>query len=206
MYTWEFLLKKHYYKVEFWDSKLSGKKKLAINSNVITEIENNCAIFNYSFQLDSYFFNLVQLTDTEYDLKINNIFFKEIINYEISGELKKAKIKRESERDKEKDSKNDNSEENIFGQSLDTIIFENQNNINEQNVQGGNQIINKIDFFPNDNNNMNNALNNNPLTYTFKDEKNNNIPLKETGTFIKNAENDNNDDDDKYDYPSLSEL
>ena len=124
MHVWEFLLKNNYNKIELWDSKLSGKKKLVVNGKTIVDIQNSCAIFNYSFQLSSYYFNVVQLDD-KYDIKINNNYFKDIIQYEISGDLKGAKIERES--------KKDNSENNIlFGQSLNAFKFENENHYNEE--------------------------------------------------------------------------
>ena len=197
LHTWEFSLKGNYNKIEFWDSRISGKKKIAVNGEVIVENNNSCAIFNYSFQLDSYFFNLVQLNDTDYDLKINNNFFHDIVNYEISGDLKKAKLERES--------KKDNSEGSFFvGQSINTIKLENENDYKtfEENQKN----INKIDFFPNDNNITNQLeMNKNPLNFTFKDKNNN---LKETAKFknIDEAEDDNFSFEDNNDYPSLSEL
>ena len=66
--------------------------------------------------------------------------------------------------------------------------------------------INKIDFFPNDNNITNQLeMNKNPLNFTFKDKNNN---LKETAKFknIDEAEDDNFSFEDNNDYPSLSEL
>ena len=117
MHTWEFKLKGVEHKVQLWDSRLSGKKKLAVDEDVIVENNNSIAVFNYSFQLDSYYFNLVQLSDSEYDLKINDIFFKEIMIAEESGELKKNKknIKKEEEDDDEEEEtdKFNNNSKNI---------------------------------------------------------------------------------------------
>ena len=80
-----------------WDSKLSGKKKLAVDEEVIVENNNSIAVFNYSFQLDSYYFNLIQINDTKFDLKINDVLFSEIMEAEESGSLKKNKKKVEEE-------------------------------------------------------------------------------------------------------------
>ena len=122
---------------------------MAVNDEVIADFQNSCAIFNYSFQLDSYYFNVVQLTDTEYDIKINNNFFRDIIQYEISGDLKKSK---------------NNLENNFFDvQNLNTNKLENVNNA--QNIFEENKNnINQFDFFSNDNG-INNQLEikNNPL-------------------------------------------
>ena len=74
---------------------MSGKKKLAVNDKVIVEKNESIAIFNYSFKLNGYYINLVQLSDSVFDLKINNFFFKDLMAYEESGELKEAREKRE---------------------------------------------------------------------------------------------------------------
>ena len=74
---------------------MSGKKKLAVNDKVIVEKKESCAIFNYSFKLNGYFINLVQLSDSVFDLKINDFFFKDLMAYEESGELREARKKRE---------------------------------------------------------------------------------------------------------------
>ena len=74
---------------------MSGKKKLAVNDKIIVEKNESCAIFNYSFKLNGYYFNLVQISDSNYDLKINNFFFKDLMAYEESGELRAAREKRE---------------------------------------------------------------------------------------------------------------
>ena len=99
LHTWEFDLKNIHHKVEFWDSKMSGKKKVAVDDEVIVESNPNCAIFNYSFKLDSYYINLIQLTDDKYDLKINNNLYSDIMEYELSGRLKKDKEEKEKHRD-----------------------------------------------------------------------------------------------------------
>ena len=170
---------------------------MAVNDEVIADFQNSCAIFNYSFQLDSYYFNVVQLTDTEYDIKINNNFFRDIIQYEISGDLKKSK---------------NNLENNFFDvQNLNTNKLENVNNA--QNIFEENKNnINQFDFFSNDNG-INNQLEikNNPLCFINKDKKN---KLKENENLKKHISdnqifNDNNNIDankDDIDYHSFSEL
>jgi hypothetical protein len=115
LHTWNFKLKGTHHKIELWDSRLSGKKKLAHNDKVIVENNNSVAVFNYSFQLDGYYFNLVQTGSTEYDLKINGIFFKEIMAAEKSGDFKPSK-----KEDIQEESQLDNS---------NSISFE-KNNIN----------------------------------------------------------------------------
>ena len=113
LHTWEFTLKNTYEKVELWDSIISGKKKLAVNDKVIVEKNEGCAIFNYSFKLNGYYINLVQLSDGVFDLKINDFFFKDLMEYEESGQLKKDMEKREKNKDlKEEDNIDINAEYN----------------------------------------------------------------------------------------------
>lgn len=122
MHTWEFQLKGNYHKIEFWDSRLSGKKKLAVDGKVIVENNNSIAVFNYSFQLDSYYFNLVQVSDTKYDIKINSFFFDELKKAEISGQLNRPK-------------KEDNNEQQNETQ-LDNSNYQNQSMAGENERSG----------------------------------------------------------------------
>ena len=68
---------------------------MAVNGEVIVEKNESVAIFNYSFKLNGYYINLVQISDGDFDLKINNFFFKDLMAYEESGELRIAREKRE---------------------------------------------------------------------------------------------------------------
>ena len=129
MHTWNFKLKGTHHKIELWDSRLSGKKKLAHNDKVIVENNNSIAVFNYSFQLDGYYFNLVQTGSTEYDLKINDQFFKEIMAAEKSGDFKPSK-----KEDYPEESQLDNSNAN-------SISFENNNINNNNNDTDRNNLI-----------------------------------------------------------------
>ena len=203
LYTWEFVLKGEYHKIEFWDSRVSGKKKLSVDENVIVENNNSCAVFNYSFQLDSYYFNLVQLKDDDYDIRINNNYFQDIIKYEQSGELEKSKKQRKQRED-----------DKVFDcQTINnTIKLDDDNNNDFQDKYEENRkILNDIDFFSNDK--IKNEPNN-PLSFTFKN--NNNSALKVTGNFYKNSqvsydnnnieENNINNNNNSTDYPSFSEL
>ena len=108
------------HKVKLYDSRLSGKKKLEVDNEVIVENNNSIAIFNYSFQLDSYYFNLVQLNDSEFDLKINSFFFKDIMECEESGKLKKHPVKKNVENDDEIAKIN-------YGNENNNITYDNNN-------------------------------------------------------------------------------
>ena len=60
---------------------------MAVDDEVIVDYKTSCAIFNYSFKLDGYYFNIVQIADGKFDLKINSFFFKELKEAEEQGEL-----------------------------------------------------------------------------------------------------------------------
>ena len=94
------------------------------NDSVIVENNNSVAVFNYSFQLDGYYFNLVQISNSDYDLKINGTFFKEIMEAERSGDFKPSK-----KEDYPEESQLDNSNAN-------SISFENNinNNTDKNNL------------------------------------------------------------------------
>ena len=90
-YIWEFELRGIFHKIEFWDSKLSGKKKLSVDGEVINDNPNNDGIYIYSFQLDSYDFNMVKFKGGKYDIKVNDIFFNNIINKHSRKSVKSKK-------------------------------------------------------------------------------------------------------------------
>ena len=92
-----------------WDSKLSGKKKLAVDDEVIVDYKTSCAIFNYSFKLDGYYFNVVQIQDGKFELKINSFTFTELKEAEEQGLLNKNDNKAEEENLDEYDDDNDNN-------------------------------------------------------------------------------------------------
>ena len=95
--------------MKLWDSKLSGKKKLAVDEDVIVDYKTSCAIFNYSFKLDGYYFNVVQIQDGKFELKINSFTFTELKEAEEQGLLNKNDNRAEEENLDENDDENDNN-------------------------------------------------------------------------------------------------
>ena len=67
-----------HHKVQLSHSKLSGKKKLIVDDEVIIENKTK-KLFNNSFQIESYEFNLVQKGDSKYDIIINEESFDYIM-------------------------------------------------------------------------------------------------------------------------------
>ena len=124
LYTWSFKLKGMFHKVELWDSKLSGKKKLAVDDEVIVDYKTSCAIFNYSFKLDGYHFNVVQIEDGKFEIKINSFFFKDLREAEEQGTLNNNADKTNEE----------NLDENDDDNNIDNK--ENENNDEEDEEDG----------------------------------------------------------------------
>ena len=66
------------HKVQLCHSKLSGKKKLIIDDEVIIENKTK-KLFNNYFQIESYEFNLVEKADSKYDIIVNEESFDYIL-------------------------------------------------------------------------------------------------------------------------------
>ena len=102
---------------------------------MIIDYKTSCAIFNYSFKLDGYYFNVVQIEDGKFDLKINSFFFKELKEAEEQGLLNSNnegnKINEEN-LDEDNDENEDNEEYNI-NNGYKYKNSNNQNNYNESN-------------------------------------------------------------------------
>ena len=82
---------------------------MAVDDEVIVDYKTSCAIFNYSFKLDGYYFNVVQIQDGKFELKINSFTFTELKEAEEQGLLNKNDNKAEEENLDEYDDDNDNN-------------------------------------------------------------------------------------------------
>ena len=106
-----------------------------MDDEVIVDNKNSVAVFNYSFKLEPYYFNLVQINDSKFDIKINDCSFEDLKSAELSGELKKPKknVKREEDDDDDEDNSHKkkgykyNQENNINNNNYD-ISYNNNNN------------------------------------------------------------------------------
>lgn len=56
-------------------SKLSGKKKLVLDSNVLTETKSYSNDFVYSFKIEKNYFNVVQTASDKFEMRIDNRSF-----------------------------------------------------------------------------------------------------------------------------------
>ncbi len=59
-------------------SKLSGKKKLVLDSNVLTESKSYSYDFVYSFTIDKNYFNVNQTGSDKFEMRIDNRSFSAI--------------------------------------------------------------------------------------------------------------------------------
>jgi len=73
--VWEFVLNAKYHKVEMFHSKLSGKKKLVMDGQVLTESKGYSNEFSYSFKIDKNYFNVIQMAADRFEMRIDNRSF-----------------------------------------------------------------------------------------------------------------------------------
>ena len=88
LYTWEFFMNGVNHKVEYWDSRISGKKKLAVDGKVLT-LAKDADNFTFHFKIGEYFFVVLQNEDEKPKLLINNRDFNVILKDERTGKLQK---------------------------------------------------------------------------------------------------------------------
>lgn len=92
-YLWEFVLNGKFHKVEMFHSKLSSKKKVCLDAQVLVEDKSYSASFQYSFRIDKNYFNVIQLNMDKFDLRIDNRPFENLMSDERAGRLKPQKKK-----------------------------------------------------------------------------------------------------------------
>lgn len=79
-------------------SKLSGKRKLSLDAQVITEQKGYSTEFQYSFKIDKNYFNIVQLATDKYEMRIDNRSFSSLMAEDRSkshGNENKDEVRRE---------------------------------------------------------------------------------------------------------------
>ena len=85
-----------YHRVELYDSRLSGKKKLLLDGEVLVFYDKNKSNFNYSFKIDHIVFKVKQITDEQFNLIIDNKYFNELMEQDKNGTLSRLKEKMKS--------------------------------------------------------------------------------------------------------------
>ena len=117
MHTWTFNLEGKPHRIEFWDSRISGKKKLSLDNNVIKtakDIDN----FYYIFKIETYNFSLIQKNDDKYEIKINNRNFTDLMAEERNGKLQREKEEYFKKKEKEKKKNNHKNEDDYYKRAM----------------------------------------------------------------------------------------
>ena len=76
-----------YRRVDFWDSKISGKKKLAVDSNILALDESGSSHFECIFKINNHTFKLSQKSEDKFSLSIDHYKFKSLMSEEAKGNL-----------------------------------------------------------------------------------------------------------------------
>jgi hypothetical protein len=84
-YVWEFVLNNKLHKVEFFHSKVSGKKRVVLDSDMLIEKTEFSNDFSYSFPLDKSYCNIVQLGLDKMEFRIDNKSFSNLIEESMLG-------------------------------------------------------------------------------------------------------------------------
>jgi hypothetical protein len=103
------------HKIEFWDSKLSGKKKLAFDSKVLSETKDGDN-YSYSFKISGYIIRITQKTEDKFELKINDKNFMDLLKDERSGKLQKER--EDYLKKKEKEKKKNRNEDDYYKRAM----------------------------------------------------------------------------------------
>ena len=103
LYTWEFILNKKSHRIEFFDSRLSDKKKITLDGSVLFYDKDDSEFFSYKFSLAGCKFELCKISEDRYDIKINGKRFKQLMSDERNGKLDKAREMREQRENEQKE-------------------------------------------------------------------------------------------------------
>ena len=77
-------------------STLSGKKKICLDNNVLSYDKSDSTYYSYKFSLDGHKFEITQIDEDRYDLKIDGLSYKSLMSDERNGRLDKTREIRES--------------------------------------------------------------------------------------------------------------
>mgnify|MGYP006873115054 CR=1 FL=1 len=117
MHTWKFKLKTKSHQIDFWDSRISGKKKLSLDGKIIHFMKECQEHYKFSFKVDEYNFTIKQITDEKFKMEINNKDFMDLMKEERTGEFQRKKKEYLSSKEKEK-KKNNNTEDDYYRKTI----------------------------------------------------------------------------------------
>jgi hypothetical protein len=79
VFTWEFTIENTPFKLDFFHSKVSNKRRLNLNGNKILETKDYTNEFKFNFMHKDKRFCIYQINLTMYDLSINDIIFSRLL-------------------------------------------------------------------------------------------------------------------------------
>ena len=105
------------HKVDYWDSRLSGKKKLAVDGKVLS-LTKDLDNYIFNFKIGEYNCIVIQNEDQKPIFKINNRDFNDLIQDERTGKLNKEREKHSKNRKPESKRINGSSESDYYQRAL----------------------------------------------------------------------------------------
>ena len=121
LHTWTFVLQGNSHRIDFWDSRISGKKKLALDGHELKKAKDTDN-FYYLFKIDGYNFCIVQKSDEKFEIRINNRDFSELLRDERIGKLQREKEeyykKKERENKKSNNYNNKNKNDDYYKRAM----------------------------------------------------------------------------------------
>ena len=97
LHKWEFILNNKYHKIEFYDSRLSYKRKIILDSSVLFYKKDDREFFVFKFTLAGHKFEINQVNLDKYDIRIDGIRFQHLMAKERNGELDKEREEQEQQ-------------------------------------------------------------------------------------------------------------
>ena len=223
-HRWDFILNNFSHVLEFWDSKLSGKKKVALDSRVIYFTQFDGDFFTLNFSIGNNFLNIKQYGEDKYNLYIDGNRFKDLM---IQEKYERQKYLQDKEKEKQRIKKMQNDyyrraltyNGNDYYEGKEKILLNNNNNNynnynynNNYNNYGygynnnrNNNNRNYPNYYQQNQNNPNQIINQNDINQIKK-----NISKSRTNNNIKYNNNsnmyNNNNEEINNPYPSFNEY
>ena len=220
-HRWDFIFNGFPHILEFWDSKLSGKKKVALDSRIIYFREiNDDVLFHLDFTIGYNAFHISQYGEDHYDLLIDGNRFSNLMSQE-RYEKKFLIQKKEREKQKVKKMQEDYYQRALkyngkdYYEGKEKILLNNNNNINNNNINNNNINNNKYnyeyykkhrnDYLKNNNynygndNNYNNNINNNYNNNYYQQNNNQIINQNDINQIKQNINKNNQINNNQYD-------
>ncbi len=201
--------------MEFWDSKLSGKKKFALDSRVLyfKQLDDD-VFFTFIFKIGYIEISVVQIGEDVFDVKIGGRRFKDLMKQEKKNILQKKEREKRIQFEKKKKEEEyynralkyngkdyyEGKEKNLLNNNNDNKNFKYDYNYYKQNK---NDKYSNYNNYNNNNYNNNNIYNNNNYYNTYNNNNNYNYNAK-INQLLDNNNNqkniNNNYDNNRYNH------